>query len=179
MVSSVGYGTATTPSTHRASVSGDASAEAAQNAAGSALGSVQKEAKQDAAAKAAQPGVTVSISPAGAAAASRVQRADGVDSANSVEPKSNTSANASLAADDADMDADTDTDTDADTADIDVTDNADDTTPSDVSPMKAFAYGALGLERPDQPKDDRNSFYSAGKWLAAGLTIGGIISLLV
>ena len=182
MVSSVGYGTATTPSTHRASVSGDASAEAAQNVAGSALGSVQKEAKQDAAAKAAMPGVTVSISPAGAAAASRVQRANSVDSTNSVEPKSNTSANASLSADDADMDADTDTDTDADTADIDsadVTDNADDTTPSDVSPMKAFAYGALGLERPDQPKDDRNSFYSAGKWLAAGLTIGGIISLLV
>jgi hypothetical protein len=160
-------------------VSGDASAEAAQNAAGSALGSVQKEAKQDAPVKAAQPGVTVSISPAGVAAASRVQRADGVDSANSAEPKSNTSANASLSADDADMDADTDTDTDADTADIDSADNADDTTPSDVSPMKAFAYGALGLERPDQPKDERNSFYSAGKWLAAGLTIGGIISLLV
>lgn len=47
-----------------------------------------------------------------------------------------------------------------------------------VSPVKAFAYGALGLERPDQPHDQRNAFYTAGKWLAAGITIGGLISLL-
>ncbi|MEM5367853.1 hypothetical protein V4C53_17670 [Paraburkholderia azotifigens] len=172
MVSSVGYGTASTPSTHRASVSADASAEAAQDAAVS----MQKEAKQDAAAKPAQPGVTVSISPEGAAAASRVQRAESADRVESVNSKSNT------AADDTGLDADTDTDTDADTADIDATDDVDagnDATPANVSPMKAFAYGALGLERPDQPQDERNSFYSAGKWLAAGLTIGGIISLLV
>ncbi|TDN69517.1 hypothetical protein [Paraburkholderia sp. BL10I2N1] len=51
--------------------------------------------------------------------------------------------------------------------------------PAQVSSVKSFAYGALGLERPDQPKENNNTCYSAGKWLAAGLTLGGIISLLV
>lgn len=49
---------------------------------------------------------------------------------------------------------------------------------SDVSAAKSFAYGTLGLERPDQPQETHNAFYTAGRWLAAGLTIGGIISLL-
>ncbi|CAE6760903.1 hypothetical protein R75465_03149 [Paraburkholderia aspalathi] len=49
---------------------------------------------------------------------------------------------------------------------------------TDTSAVKAFAYGTLGLERPDQPHEERNAFYTAGRWLAAGLTIGGIISLL-
>jgi hypothetical protein len=49
-----------------------------------------------------------------------------------------------------------------------------------ISPEgKSFTYGTLGLERPDQAQDNRNPFYTAGRWLAAGLTIGGIISLLV
>jgi hypothetical protein len=47
-----------------------------------------------------------------------------------------------------------------------------------VSAVKSFAYGTLGLERPDQPHEERNAFYTAGRWLAAGITIGGIISLL-
>ncbi|MGF6575129.1 hypothetical protein ABH945_007258 [Paraburkholderia sp. GAS333] len=50
---------------------------------------------------------------------------------------------------------------------------------SDVSPVKSFAYGSLGLERPDQPQSDGNSFYTAGRWLAAGITIGGLVSLLI
>ncbi|CAB3662102.1 hypothetical protein LMG24238_01728 [Paraburkholderia sediminicola] len=50
---------------------------------------------------------------------------------------------------------------------------------TDVSAVKSFAYGTLGLERPDQPHEERNAFYTAGRWLAAGITIGGIISLLV
>ncbi len=50
---------------------------------------------------------------------------------------------------------------------------------ANVSPLKSFTYGTLGLERPDQAQDNRNPFYTAGRWLAAGLTIGGIISLLV
>ena len=49
---------------------------------------------------------------------------------------------------------------------------------TDVSAVKLFAYGTLGLERPDQPHEERNAFYTAGRWLAAGITIGGIISLL-
>ncbi|BCZ81371.1 hypothetical protein PTKU64_50460 [Paraburkholderia terrae] len=175
MVSSVGYGTATTPPTNLASVSGEASAQAAQSAANKVISAAQNEGKQDASTKPAQPGVTVSISPEGAAAASRAQTTD--------------QANVQTAT--ASTDAGTDTDTDTDTPDSAVTDSdiadpsaTDDVTggteasPSNVSPVKAFAYGALGLERPDQPQDERNSFYTAGKWLAAGLTIGGLISLL-
>ncbi|HWT39258.1 MAG TPA: hypothetical protein VN289_23435 [Paraburkholderia sp.] len=180
MVGSVGYGTASTPSTHRASLSGDASAEAAQIVAVSAIGGVQKDPKQDVAARPAQPGVTVSISPEGAAATSRVHGLQQADSSDGVDQRSNTTANTALAADsNTDPAADADPDTDADTDAADDVDASDDATPANVSPMKAFAYGALGLERPDQPQDERNSFYSAGKWLAAGLTIGGIISLLV
>ncbi|CAB3743153.1 hypothetical protein [Paraburkholderia rhynchosiae] len=50
---------------------------------------------------------------------------------------------------------------------------------SDPSVVKSFAYGTLGLERPDQPHEERNAFYTAGRWLAAGITLGGIISLLI
>ncbi|MEA3114108.1 MAG: hypothetical protein QOG58_3907 [Caballeronia sp.] len=50
---------------------------------------------------------------------------------------------------------------------------------SNVSAVKSLAYGTLGLERPDQPQQNHNEFYTAGRWIAAGLTIGGIISLLV
>ncbi len=50
---------------------------------------------------------------------------------------------------------------------------------SDPSAVKSFAYGTLGLERPDQPHEERNAFYTAGRWLAAGITLGGIISLLI
>jgi hypothetical protein len=48
-----------------------------------------------------------------------------------------------------------------------------------VSAVKSLAYGTLGLERPDQPQQNHNEFYTAGRWIAAGLTVGGIISLLV
>ncbi|SIT40497.1 conserved hypothetical protein [Paraburkholderia ribeironis] len=49
---------------------------------------------------------------------------------------------------------------------------------SGASAVQSFAYGTLGLERPDQSHEDRDAFYTAGRWLAAGMTIGGIISLL-
>jgi hypothetical protein len=55
----------------------------------------------------------------------------------------------------------------------------DSTTGSDPSAVKSFAYGTLGLERPDQPEQDTNTSYTAGRWLAAGITIGGLISLLL
>ncbi|MFB9124633.1 hypothetical protein E2553_26810 [Paraburkholderia dipogonis] len=55
---------------------------------------------------------------------------------------------------------------------------SEDTSASSVSAVKSFAYGTLGLERPDQPQEAHNAFYTAGRWLAAGITIGGIISLL-
>jgi hypothetical protein len=50
---------------------------------------------------------------------------------------------------------------------------------SGAAAVQSFAYGALGLERPDQPHEERNPFYTAGRWLAAGITVGGILSLLV
>ena len=173
MVSSVGYGTATTPPTNLASVSGEASAQATQSAANKVISAAQNEGKRDAATKPGQPGVTVSISPEGAAAASRAQTTD--------------QANVQTATASTDAGTDSDTDTpdsividggiDDPTATDEATGSADASRTS-VSPVKAFAYGALGLERPDQPQDERNSFYTAGKWLAAGLTIGGLISLL-
>ncbi|ALL67303.1 hypothetical protein K788_0005155 [Paraburkholderia caribensis MBA4] len=176
MVSSVGYGTATTPSTQLASVSGEASAQAAQSAVNNAIGAAQKqnEAKQNAVTKPAQPGVTVSISPEGAAAASRVQTTDQATA--STDAGTDTQTEADTGTPDSAV-----TDNDSDIDDPTATDDATGSTeanPANVSPVKAFAYGALGLERPDQPHDERNSFYTAGKWLAAGLTIGGLISLL-
>jgi hypothetical protein len=60
-----------------------------------------------------------------------------------------------------------------------VSDSASEGAPaSGVSAVKSFAYGTLGLERPDQPQEAHNAFYTAGRWLAAGITIGGIISPL-
>jgi hypothetical protein len=74
---------------------------------------------------------------------------------------------------DADADANADTTTDTDT-------NATDTdTAPEPSSVKSFAYGALGLERPEVQATDANGFYTAGKWVAAAATVGGIISLFV
>lgn len=91
---------------------------------------------------------------------------------------------------DPDIDASADTDTNA-AADAETTDSAsesagandsgdDSNDPSgdNISPLKSFAYGTLGLERPDQTQQETSSFYTAGRWLAAGVTIGGLISLL-
>ncbi|HEY4803408.1 MAG TPA: hypothetical protein VIH96_12400 [Paraburkholderia sp.] len=49
---------------------------------------------------------------------------------------------------------------------------------TDAQPVKSLVYGALGLERPDQP-DDPNQAYTLGHWIAAGITLGGIISLFI
>ena len=66
--------------------------------------------------------------------------------------------------------ADTDTDTDA---------TQDTSTADEPSSVKSFAYGALGLERPEVQATNTNGFYTAGKWVAAAATIGGIVSLFV
>jgi hypothetical protein len=52
---------------------------------------------------------------------------------------------------------------------------------TDPSPVKAFTYGALGLENPAEPPPPgaKNSYFSAGKFLAAAVTVGTIISLVV
>lgn len=54
-----------------------------------------------------------------------------------------------------------------------------DSTNEATSPVKSFVYGTLGLEHPQEQKQDSDEYYSAGKWLAAALTVGGIISIFV
>lgn len=51
------------------------------------------------------------------------------------------------------------------------------------SPVKSFAYGALGLPEPlpgdTPPAKPENTYFTAGKWVAAAATVGSIVSLLV
>ncbi|SAK81082.1 hypothetical protein AWB78_03885 [Caballeronia calidae] len=62
----------------------------------------------------------------------------------------------------------------------DAHDDSTETLPTaDPSPVKSFTYGALGLERPEVQATDTGGFYTAGKWVAAAVTIGGIVSLFV
>ncbi|MFP6561369.1 hypothetical protein WJ542_24140 [Paraburkholderia sp. B3] len=49
---------------------------------------------------------------------------------------------------------------------------------ANAQPIRSLVDGMLGLERPDLPADP-NEAYSTGRWIAAGLTIGGIVSLFV
>lgn len=59
--------------------------------------------------------------------------------------------------------------------------NVKDTGPKDTATnAKGFVYGALGLERPEKeaaniPPDG----YTAGRWLAAAITVGAIVSIIV
>ncbi|WP_250455881.1 hypothetical protein [Caballeronia sp. ATUFL_M2_KS44] len=48
-----------------------------------------------------------------------------------------------------------------------------------ASSAKQFACGALGLDSPDAPSSETNGFYTAGKWVAAAVTVGKIVSLFV
>lgn len=50
---------------------------------------------------------------------------------------------------------------------------------AEASALKSFAYGTLGLERPEAAAANTDGFYTAGKWVAAAATVGGIISLFV
>ena len=94
----------------------------------------------------------VQISPQGYAAASTDDTADSDDSASDA----------------------------ADTTDASDATSASDgtTTPAEAQPVKSLVYGALGLERPDAPADP-NHTYTLGRWIAAGITLGGIISLFI
>ena len=47
------------------------------------------------------------------------------------------------------------------------------------STPKSFVYGALGLERPEKTEGKSSDGYDFGRWMAAGVTIGTIISVLV
>lgn len=68
----------------------------------------------------------------------------------------------------------------SDTSDAADADDPSAETPAEANaqPVKSLVYGALGLDRPDQPNDP-NHAYSAGQWIAAGITLGGIVSLFI
>lgn len=75
--------------------------------------------------------------------------------------------------------ASTDVIAESDDAASDTSDTSDATsTPANAQPVKSLVYGALGLERPDAPADP-NHTYTLGRWIAAGITLGGIISLFI
>jgi hypothetical protein len=112
----------------------------------------------------------VEISPQGYAAASTDASTDASDdTSNDVSGSTATDA-ATTTATDATTDAATGT-----TADASAGESSDQ---ANAQPMRSLVYGALGLARPDQPPDP-NHAYSFGRWLAAGITIGGLISLFI
>ncbi|MBD1559319.1 hypothetical protein HC752_20465 [Vibrio sp. S9_S30] len=45
--------------------------------------------------------------------------------------------------------------------------------------VESFAHGALGMAPPDKFKEEEDTSYSAGQYLSAAATIGGILALLV
>lgn len=45
--------------------------------------------------------------------------------------------------------------------------------------VESFAHGALGMDHPDKFKEEDDTSYSAGQYLSAAATIGGILALLV
>ncbi|WP_428772011.1 hypothetical protein [Vibrio sp.] len=44
--------------------------------------------------------------------------------------------------------------------------------------VESFAHGALGMEHPDKLKEEEDDSYSAGQYMSAALTIGGILLAL-
>jgi len=59
--------------------------------------------------------------------------------------------------------------------------NVKDTGPKDTSAnAKGFVYGALGLERPEKEAENiPPDGYTVGRWLAAAVTVGAIVSIIV
>ncbi|CAH1583943.1 conserved hypothetical protein [Vibrio jasicida] len=45
--------------------------------------------------------------------------------------------------------------------------------------VESFAHGALGMDHPDTIEEEDDGSYSAGQYLSAALTVGGIILALV
>ncbi|MDR9827399.1 hypothetical protein RCJ22_17475 [Vibrio sp. FNV 38] len=44
--------------------------------------------------------------------------------------------------------------------------------------MESFAYGALGMDHPDVVKEQDDPSYTAGQYVSAAATIGGILLML-
>lgn len=45
--------------------------------------------------------------------------------------------------------------------------------------VESFTHGALGMDHPDKIEEEDDGSYSAGQYLSAALTVGGIILALV
>ena len=45
--------------------------------------------------------------------------------------------------------------------------------------VESFAHGALGIDHPDKIEEENDSSYSAGQYLSAALTVGGVLLALV
>ncbi|WP_394251697.1 hypothetical protein [Vibrio profundi] len=45
--------------------------------------------------------------------------------------------------------------------------------------VESFAHGALGIDHPDKIKDEEDGSYSAGQYLSAAATVGGILLALI
>ncbi|WP_394147363.1 hypothetical protein [Shewanella atlantica] len=45
--------------------------------------------------------------------------------------------------------------------------------------VKSFAYGALGMDHPDEVEKKEDDSYTAGQYLKAAATIGSVIALFV
>jgi len=41
--------------------------------------------------------------------------------------------------------------------------------------VESFAHGALGIDHPDKIEDEQDGSYSAGQYLSAAATVGGIL----
>lgn len=45
--------------------------------------------------------------------------------------------------------------------------------------VESFTHGALGIDRPEKIEEEQDDSYSAGQYLSAAATVGGIILALV
>ncbi len=45
--------------------------------------------------------------------------------------------------------------------------------------VESFTHGALGMDHPDKIKEEEDTSYSAGQYLSAALSVGGILLALV
>jgi hypothetical protein len=51
--------------------------------------------------------------------------------------------------------------------------------PAEDNAVKSFAYGALGMDKPNEVKDNDDGAYTAGQVLKAIGTVGSIIAIMV
>ncbi|GAL12145.1 hypothetical protein JCM19233_3137 [Vibrio astriarenae] len=45
--------------------------------------------------------------------------------------------------------------------------------------VESFAYGALGMDHPDTVKEQNDPSYTAGQYVSAAATIGGLLLMLI